>query len=109
MRAFMPSAAAAIILAVTVLPPVAVAQGPNSLHPRVQPEDCSSLVAKRGPSKVWQTSFSATRPDMFDQVERIHVTPCFSSRTKCMQWLYWAQSDWPDNNWIGWCKTGLPY
>ncbi len=79
-------------------------------HPRVEPMDCGSLVAKVGRGKVWQAEFKGQRGgDGFDPYETTFVTPCFASQTSCVNWLYWEQSDWPDHDAPGRCRPGMPY
>ena len=106
MRALLSAAAAAILFTAVAVPQVALA----AAHPRVQPLDCQSIAAKVGPGKVWQAAFWAKMGgDDFDPYESIMVAPCFSSQASCVDWLYWEQTDWPDQDYVGRCKAGMPY
>jgi hypothetical protein len=106
MRVFLGSMmVAATVLATAAMPQTALARA----HPRVQPSDCGYLAAKVGPAKVWQASFWGQRLDDFGHWEFILVAPCFAKETTCVDWLYWAQSDWPDHQAPGRCKKGMPY
>jgi hypothetical protein len=106
MRLLMSMVAAAAIFLPTVTAAPAAYTNP---HPRVQPGSCYALSAKLGQSKVWQAAFSAQRLDVFDHPEWINVAPCFATHADCFNWLYWAQTDWPDQNYVGFCKRGMPY
>ena len=98
-------AAAAILLPTVTAAPAAYVNP----HPHVAPGSCPALAARLGPGKVWQAAFSAQRLDMFDQPEWIDMAPCFASYADCFNWLYWAQTDWPNQRFVGFCKRGMPY
>jgi hypothetical protein len=78
-------------------------------YPRVAPENCGAVASRLGPGQTWQAMFWGQKQDDFGHWEEIFVAPCFSSHAKCFAWLYWAQSDWPDHQPPGRCRTGLPY
>jgi hypothetical protein len=105
MRFFLGSMMVAATMLAAATPQTALARS----HPRVQALNCSYAAAKVGPGKVWQASFWGQRLDDFGHWEFIMVAPCFTKLTTCEDWLYWAQSDWPDHQQPGRCKQGMPY
>ncbi len=80
-------------------------------HPRVQPLDCTRLVGKASPNRIWQAEFYGSRGGYgtWDMYQQFYLAPCFSSQATCVDWLYWAQSDWPNENRVGRCRQGTPY
>ncbi len=75
--------------------------------PRVQPQSCSRLKAEIGAKNVWHTSFVGQRQGFFDQMESIHVAPCFRTEAACKAWLYWAQTDWDRYQYFNPCRKGI--
>jgi hypothetical protein len=106
MRILLSSILAAATMAYAAMPLPASAAS----HPRVQPTSCGALIARMGSSRVWQAEFKGQRGgDGWDPYETIFVTPCFDNQATCVDWLYWAQSDWPDHEQPGRCRQGMPY
>ncbi len=67
--------------------------------PRVEGYSCNAMVASLGPSKVWRTNFRGNKRDLNTGLFWPYsATVCFTSHANCKAWLYWAQSDWPDQN-----------
>ncbi len=98
-------AAAALVAAVSILPPLVPAEAANP--PRVNPQSCSRLKADMGAKNVWQTSFVGQRQGPFDQLESYHAAPCFRTQADCKAWLYWAQTDWDRYQYFTPCKKGI--
>jgi hypothetical protein len=79
-------------------------------HPRVTALDCRALPAKAG-SGVWQARFAGSRGGRgtWEMYERTFAVGCFRTYADCFNWLYWQQSDWPNENSVGRCRKGMPY
>jgi len=85
----------------------AATTAPGAPYPRVAAGDCGALAAKLGSSKVWRTWFSGAQRDLFDQWTDYSAAPCFATLASCTAWLYWAQTDWPDNKNVVRCRRGI--
>ena len=101
MRVLLSSILTAATMAYGAMPCTAFA----AAHLRVQPMDCGALAAEIGPRNVWQTWFQGSRQGLF-QRENDAEAPCFDTLAKCTAWLYWAQSDWPQENSFQPCRKG---
>jgi hypothetical protein len=67
--------------------------------PRVEGYSCPAMLGSLAPSKVWRTSFRGNKRDLNTGIFWPYsATACFTSQKDCKAWLYWAQSDWPDQN-----------
>jgi hypothetical protein len=94
----------AILLAAgTVSPPPALAAS----HPRVQGQSCPVLAKSMGRANVWNAWFHGARENIFEEMEYYSAAPCFRTGSDCKNWLYWAQSDWPRDQLIRFCRRGL--
>ena len=76
-------------------------------HPRVAGRDCGALAQRVGSANVWRAFFSGEKETLFDHRWPFTAAPCFLSRTDCVNWLYWAQTDYPLNQEIRTCRRGL--
>ena len=73
--------------------------------PRVEGYSCSAMLSSLPPSKVWRTSFRGHKRDLNTGFFWPHAaTACFTSQKDCKAWLYWEQSDWPDQNTFTPCR-----
>ena len=81
----------------------------SAAPPRVGAYSCSVLSASIGPRNVWQTWFTGSRRQLFDQIDWYTASPCFKTQAACTAWLYWAQTDWPRRNTFKPCRKGIPY
>ena len=103
------SVAAAVTMAigVTSAPPIALAA---KTPPRVQGLNCAATAAKVDRAKTWQALYWGWRRDIFDRHnEEFMQAPCFTTQASCKAWLWWAQTDYPNEIVIHFCKTGQPY
>jgi hypothetical protein len=101
------AAAAALLLGTTMGGPAALAA---KTPPRVHGMSCVAAAAKVGPAKTWQATYWGWRRDIFDRHnEQFLQSPCFTTQATCKAWLYWAQTDFPNEIVIKFCKQGQPY
>jgi hypothetical protein len=100
-----------ISLALASIPGTALPQSAFAAHPRVTPLDCRAAAAKYGAGRTWQASFAGSRggPGTWDMYERTYEVGCFARYADCFNWLYWEQSDWPNDNVVGRCRQGIAY
>jgi hypothetical protein len=84
-------------------------QDANAAPPRVAAYSCGYLASTIGPRNVWQTWFTGSQRQLFDQIEWYTASPCFKTQAACKAWLYWAQTDWPRQNTFKPCRKGIPY
>lgn len=75
--------------------------------PRVEGYRCKPLAATRPANQIWWTNFQGQREDFWDRLETYRAVVCFKSAADCKAWLYWAQTDWPQNQWLP-CRRGVP-
>ena len=95
------AAAAAVAFGLAAQPAVAKA------HPRVPGLSCSALASSLGPGNVWRSFFHGERETLFNHRWPFTGAPCFRSKGDCQNWLYWAQTDYPLDQEIRWCRRGL--
>lgn len=103
--------AALVAFGVTMTPPLAIAAGPyRPPPPRVEGMSCAAAIAKVGRAKTWQALYWGWRRDIFDRHdEEFMQAPCFTTQASCKAWLYWAQTDFPNETQMKFCKPGVPY
>ena len=103
MRAAIVTLAAGIATAVLFAGQPAAGEGaPACGGPRLR-----SLGATVGPANVWRAYFFGERETLFNQRWPFTAAPCFRTLSDCQNWLYWAQTDYPLDQEIRWCRRGL--
>jgi hypothetical protein len=101
------AAAATFALSTAAVPTFANAA---NTPPRVLGQNCAVVAAKVGKAKTWQAVYWGWRRDIFDRHnEQSLQAPCFTTQASCKAWLYWAQTDYPNEIVIHFCKSGQPY
>jgi hypothetical protein len=101
--------AAFVILSAGIGIALLVTGGPAAAkaHPRTPGRDCGGLVQRVGSGNVWRTFFHGERETLFDHRWPFTAAPCFLSRSDCVNWLYWAQTDYPLEQEVRTCRRGL--
>jgi hypothetical protein len=101
------AAAATLAAGAAIAPQYASAA---NVPPRVQGQNCNAVAAKVGQAKTWQAVYWGWRRDIFDRHnEQSLQAPCFTTQASCKAWLFWAQTDYPNEIVIHFCKAGRPY
>ena len=103
MRKAIALAAAAAAVALLAL----AGSAASTEHPRVKPGNCHALASKLGASNVWYARFSGFFVDINDVHQWARVSPCFSSQTACVNWLYWEMTDYPRDQDVQRCRKGI--
>jgi hypothetical protein len=100
-------AASALLTGLASASPIALAA---NVPPHVQGQNCAVVAAKIGKAKTWQASYWGWRVDIFERhTEQFLQSPCFTTQASCKAWLYWAQTDYPNEIVMKFCKKGQPY
>jgi hypothetical protein len=96
------AAAAALLASASLALPSAAAD-----HPRVPALDCGAVAASIGAKNVWHARFYGERVNILDRREWYLASPCFKTESNCKNWLYWAQTDYPQATQVQFCRRGL--
>jgi hypothetical protein len=75
-------------------------------HPRVAGLDCGQLVQRVGAANVWRAFFYGEKETLFNHRWPFTAAPCFRNPSDCQNWLYWAQTDYPLDQEVRWCRRG---
>jgi hypothetical protein len=96
-----------VIAIAAVMAATAAQQASAKAHPRVAAVGCSTLAESVGSGSVWHAYFYGEQKVGINRRIVFSDAPCFRTQADCQNWLYWAQTDWPYEQNVRWCRRGL--